>query len=49
MLKENQAFGDAFALVKSARPASCPNPGFMEQLKNFRPQDATQANGLGHD
>uniref|UniRef100_A0A673K2X6 Dual specificity protein phosphatase 19-like n=1 Tax=Sinocyclocheilus rhinocerous TaxID=307959 RepID=A0A673K2X6_9TELE len=44
MLKENQPFGGTFALVKSARPASCPNPGFMEQLKNFRPQDATQAN-----
>ncbi|TRY96952.1 hypothetical protein DNTS_013241 [Danionella cerebrum] len=49
MLKENQAFGDTFALVKSARPVSCPNPGFMEQLKNFKPQHTTQANGLNHD
>ncbi|KAA0715498.1 Dual specificity protein phosphatase 19 [Triplophysa tibetana] len=49
MLREKQAFDDAFARVKSARSVSCPNPGFMEQLKNFRPQGATQANGLNHD
>ncbi len=49
MLKESQPFGDTFELVKLARPTSCPNPGFMDQLKNFRPQDATQANGSGHD
>ncbi|XP_017578371.1 dual specificity protein phosphatase 19a [Pygocentrus nattereri] len=48
MSREGQSFDDAFSLVKSARPASCPNPGFLEQLKNFKPQSSTQANGLGH-
>ncbi|XP_072541091.1 dual specificity protein phosphatase 19 [Salminus brasiliensis] len=48
MSKEGQSFEDAFSFVKSARPASCPNPGFLEQLKNFKPQSSTQANGLSH-
>ncbi|XP_052004421.1 dual specificity protein phosphatase 19-like [Xyrauchen texanus] len=49
MLREKRAFGDAFALVKSARPAACPNPGFMEQLKSFKPQSFTIVNGLNHE
>ncbi|XP_062862590.1 dual specificity protein phosphatase 19a [Trichomycterus rosablanca] len=48
MMKEGQSFDDAFSLVKSARPASCPNPGFIEQLKKFKPQHSSQMNGLGH-
>ncbi|XP_026877662.2 dual specificity protein phosphatase 19a [Electrophorus electricus] len=48
MSREGQTFEDAFSLVKSARPASCPNPGFLEQLKSYQPQDSAQANGLGH-
>ncbi|CAL8240955.1 unnamed protein product [Merluccius merluccius] len=30
-------FEEALSLVKAARPASCPNPGFMEQLQRYRP------------
>ncbi|XP_062389403.1 dual specificity protein phosphatase 19a [Sardina pilchardus] len=45
MSREGQAFGDALALVKSARAASCPNPGFMEQLKSYKPQASTHING----
>ncbi|KAM9486885.1 dual specificity protein phosphatase 19 [Clarias gariepinus] len=49
MWREGQSFDDAFSQVKSSRPPSCPNPGFMEQLKNFKPQRGVQANGLiGH-
>ncbi|XP_036429149.1 dual specificity protein phosphatase 19a [Colossoma macropomum] len=48
MSREGHSFDDASSLVKSVRPASCPNPGFLEQLKNFKPQSSTQANGLGH-
>ncbi|XP_076858304.1 dual specificity protein phosphatase 19 isoform X2 [Brachyhypopomus gauderio] len=46
MSREGQTFDGAFSLVKSVRPASCPNPGFLEQLKSYRPQHGTQANGL---
>ncbi|KAE8299874.1 Dual specificity protein phosphatase 19 [Larimichthys crocea] len=35
---DGQSFDDAFSLVKSARPASCPNPGFLEQLRNYKTQ-----------
>ncbi|XP_048095661.1 dual specificity protein phosphatase 19 [Alosa pseudoharengus] len=45
MSREGQAFNDALALVKSARAASCPNPGFMEQLKSYKPQASTHING----
>ncbi|KAB5577360.1 hypothetical protein PHYPO_G00208990 [Pangasianodon hypophthalmus] len=49
MWREGQSFDDAFSQVKSSRPASCPNPGFIDQLKNFKPQCGIQANGLtGH-
>ncbi|XP_041923646.1 dual specificity protein phosphatase 19a [Alosa sapidissima] len=45
MSREGQAFNDALALVKSARAASCPNPGFMEQLRSYKPQASTHING----
>lgn len=45
MAREDQAFDDALALVKSARAASCPNPGFMEQLKSYKPQENIHING----
>ncbi|KAG5829974.1 dual specificity protein phosphatase 19a [Anguilla rostrata] len=48
MSKEGLAFDDAFAAVKVARPAICPNPGFLEQLKKYRPQGELQINGVGH-
>ncbi|XP_030641601.1 dual specificity protein phosphatase 19 [Chanos chanos] len=48
MSRDGRGFDDACAVVKSARPASCPNPGFLQQLKNFRPQGDKQANGLDH-
>uniref|UniRef100_A0A8K9XEJ5 Dual specificity phosphatase 19a n=1 Tax=Oncorhynchus mykiss TaxID=8022 RepID=A0A8K9XEJ5_ONCMY len=38
MSTEGKPFNDAFTLVKSARPATCPNPGFLEQLKGFKPK-----------
>ncbi|KAL2081299.1 hypothetical protein ACEWY4_023152 [Coilia grayii] len=45
MSREGQPFDDAFALVKSARPASCPNPSFIEQLKSYKPQANVHING----
>ncbi|XP_064831617.1 dual specificity protein phosphatase 19-like [Oncorhynchus masou masou] len=45
MSREGKPFDDAFALVKSAWPATCPNPGFVEQLKGFKPKWGIQANG----
>ncbi|XP_026151918.1 dual specificity protein phosphatase 19 [Mastacembelus armatus] len=33
---DGQSFDDALSLVKSARPASSPNPGFLEQLRNYK-------------
>ncbi|XP_029557770.1 dual specificity protein phosphatase 19-like [Salmo trutta] len=45
MSREGKPFDDAFALVKSARPTTCPNPGFVEQLKGFKPKWGIQANG----
>ncbi|XP_066542226.1 dual specificity protein phosphatase 19 isoform X2 [Hoplias malabaricus] len=48
MSREGLSFDDAFSLVKSKRPTSCPNPGFLEQLKNYKPQSSTHANGLDH-
>nr|XP_020479498.1 dual specificity protein phosphatase 19-like isoform X2 [Monopterus albus]XP_020479499.1 dual specificity protein phosphatase 19-like isoform X2 [Monopterus albus] len=33
---EGQSFDDALSLVKSARPASSPNPGFLQQLKSYK-------------
>ncbi|XP_023657435.1 dual specificity protein phosphatase 19 [Paramormyrops kingsleyae] len=37
MSREGLAFNAALALVKAARPAIRPNPGFYEQLKDYRP------------
>ncbi|XP_076024212.1 dual specificity protein phosphatase 19-like [Genypterus blacodes] len=31
---DDQPFEAALSLVKTARPTSCPNPGFLEQLRN---------------
>ncbi|KAG7466844.1 hypothetical protein MATL_G00146590 [Megalops atlanticus] len=39
MSREGLAFDEAFDSVKKERPAVCPNPGFLVQLKNFRPQE----------
>ncbi|XP_056144953.1 dual specificity protein phosphatase 19a [Lampris incognitus] len=33
---DGQPFDAAFSLVKRARPTSCPNPGFLEQLRNYK-------------
>ncbi|XP_030065576.1 dual specificity protein phosphatase 19 [Microcaecilia unicolor] len=35
MHTEGLSFAEAFSLVKNARPAVCPNPGFMEQLRKY--------------
>ncbi|XP_036400673.1 dual specificity protein phosphatase 19-like [Megalops cyprinoides] len=48
MSTDGRAFDDAFAAVKLARPAICPNPGFLEQLKNYKPQADVQINGVTH-
>uniref|UniRef100_A0A6Q2ZA63 Dual specificity protein phosphatase 19a n=1 Tax=Esox lucius TaxID=8010 RepID=A0A6Q2ZA63_ESOLU len=42
MSRDGKLFDNALALVKSARPATCPNPGFLEQLKGFKPNGAIQ-------
>ncbi|NXO01740.1 DUS19 phosphatase, partial [Rhinopomastus cyanomelas] len=36
MHSEGLSFASAFSQVKSARPAACPNPGFMEQLHKYQ-------------
>ncbi|NWX51451.1 DUS19 phosphatase, partial [Steatornis caripensis] len=36
MNSEGLSFARAFSLVKNARPAACPNPGFMEQLHKYQ-------------
>nr|XP_033800698.1 dual specificity protein phosphatase 19 [Geotrypetes seraphini]XP_033800700.1 dual specificity protein phosphatase 19 [Geotrypetes seraphini]XP_033800701.1 dual specificity protein phosphatase 19 [Geotrypetes seraphini]XP_033800702.1 dual specificity protein phosphatase 19 [Geotrypetes seraphini]XP_033800703.1 dual specificity protein phosphatase 19 [Geotrypetes seraphini]XP_033800704.1 dual specificity protein phosphatase 19 [Geotrypetes seraphini]XP_033800705.1 dual specificity protein p len=36
MHTEEFSFAEAFSLVKNARPAICPNPGFMEQLCKYQ-------------
>ncbi|XP_044301116.1 dual specificity protein phosphatase 19 isoform X2 [Varanus komodoensis] len=35
MYSEGLSFASAFSLVKNARPAICPNSGFMEQLHKY--------------
>ncbi|XP_024237642.1 dual specificity protein phosphatase 19-like [Oncorhynchus tshawytscha] len=37
MYREGLGFDEAFAVVKEARPSIRPNPGFHEQLKNYKP------------
>ncbi|KAG2458912.1 dual specificity protein phosphatase 19a [Polypterus senegalus] len=37
MSVDGLTFEDAFSRVKMARPAICPNPGFLEQLKQYKP------------
>ncbi|PKK29600.1 dual specificity phosphatase 19 [Columba livia] len=48
MNSERLSFASAFSLVKSARPAACPNPGFMEQLHKYQEQNI-KANGSIND
>ncbi|NXN16421.1 DUS19 phosphatase, partial [Indicator maculatus] len=36
MHSEGLNFSRAFSVVKNARPAACPNPGFMEQLHKYQ-------------
>ncbi|KAM5151591.1 dual specificity protein phosphatase 19 [Mantella aurantiaca] len=36
MYNEKLNFARAFSVVKNARPAACPNPGFMEQLHKYQ-------------
>ncbi|KAG8432518.1 hypothetical protein GDO86_016966 [Hymenochirus boettgeri] len=36
MYFERMNFSRAYSTVKNARPATCPNPGFMEQLQKFQ-------------
>ncbi len=33
---DGQSFDASLSLVKSARPASSPNPGFLEQLRSYK-------------
>ncbi|XP_035186848.1 dual specificity protein phosphatase 19 [Oxyura jamaicensis] len=44
MNSERLSFARAYSLVKNARPAVCPNPGFMEQLHKYEEQNI-KANG----
>ncbi|XP_054827968.1 dual specificity protein phosphatase 19 [Eublepharis macularius] len=44
MHSEGLSFSQAFSLVKNARPAICPNSGFMEQLHKYQ-QCNNKANG----
>lgn len=44
MNSERLSFARAFSVVKNARPAACPNPGFMEQLHKYQEQ-IVKANG----
>ncbi|XP_014872354.1 dual specificity protein phosphatase 19-like [Poecilia latipinna] len=37
MLREGLSFDDAYNLVKLARPSVRPNPGFYQQLQNYKP------------
>uniref|UniRef100_A0A1A7YU47 Dual specificity phosphatase 19 n=2 Tax=Iconisemion striatum TaxID=60296 RepID=A0A1A7YU47_9TELE len=37
MLKEGLPFDDAYSQVKLARPSIRPNPGFYQQLQNYKP------------
>ncbi|XP_010287543.1 PREDICTED: dual specificity protein phosphatase 19, partial [Phaethon lepturus] len=48
MNSERLSFARAFSLVKNARPAACPNPGFMEQLHKYQEQNI-KANGTVND
>lgn len=50
MHSERLSFAGALSAVKSARPAACPNPGFMEQLRQYQERNA-KANGsvMGDD
>lgn len=36
MYSEGLSFAMAFSVVKNARPAICPNSGFVEQLQKYR-------------
>lgn len=45
---EGLNFARAFSWVKNARPAICPNPGFMEQLHKYQ-QHSKKANGSIND
>ncbi|XP_075685662.1 dual specificity protein phosphatase 19 [Rhinoderma darwinii] len=42
MYSEKLNFARAFSIVKNARPAVCPNPGFMEQLHKYQDQSRRQ-------
>ncbi|KAM6259153.1 dual specificity protein phosphatase 19 isoform 2-T2 [Spheniscus humboldti] len=48
MNSERLSFARAFSVVKNARPAACPNPGFMEQLHKYQEQNI-KANGSIND
>lgn len=48
MNSERLSFASAFSLVKSARPAACPNSGFVEQLHKYQEQNI-KANGSIND
>ncbi|XP_056148054.1 dual specificity protein phosphatase 19-like [Lampris incognitus] len=37
MLRDGLSFDDAYRHVKQARPSVCPNPGFYQQLQNYKP------------
>ncbi|XP_024142330.1 dual specificity protein phosphatase 19 [Oryzias melastigma] len=45
MACEGQSFDEALSLVQSVRPASAPNPGFLEQLRNYK---SPTTNGSKH-
>ncbi|XP_051480172.1 dual specificity protein phosphatase 19 isoform X1 [Apus apus] len=48
MNSERLSFARAYSLVKNARPAACPNPGFVEQLHKYQEQNI-KANGSIND
>ncbi|TRY83320.1 hypothetical protein DNTS_015054 [Danionella cerebrum] len=39
MSQEGMSFHEAFSVVKTARPQIQPNPGFMNQLKQYKPEE----------
>lgn len=43
MSSEELSFTSALSLVKEARPSTCPNPGFREQLRTY--QVGRESNG----
>lgn len=41
MLRQGLSFDEALGQVRGARPSACPNPGFLQQLKDYTPGRTT--------